>query len=167
MKAGGFSSLLRFRRPEDGRLLGGVCAALASRFELDVTLVRLAFFVFAFARGLGILLYVLLWLVLPSERSRAESIAEAAKENVSSSAEELSRAGAGLRDAWDRAGDSDWPRPLGRRWLAILLIASGAGILLWSFGAYAWLTGPRVLGLAALAIGAAALVSLAQGPTSK
>lgn len=35
----------RFLRPKDGRLIGGVCAALSRGLEADVTLVRGALFV--------------------------------------------------------------------------------------------------------------------------
>ncbi len=46
--------------------IGGVCAWLADRFELDVTLIRILF-VAAIILGLGspILIYFILWLVKP------------------------------------------------------------------------------------------------------
>jgi phage shock protein C len=149
-------------RPEQGRLLGGVCAGLAERYEIDPSLLRLAFLLLIFAKGFGVLLYAGLWLVMPAEGSRATSLAATARENALAIRRDLAGAGDGVRAAWARAGEAEWPRPLGRRWLAILLIASGAGIFLWSFGAFAWLTGPRILGLVAVAIGAAALFSLTQ-----
>lgn len=149
-------------RPDEGRLLGGVCAAIADRYDVDVTLVRLAFFVLIFARGLGLFVYLVLWLALPTRDGRGATVVETAKENVLSARAELSGAGDGLRAAWERAGDSEWPRPLGRRWLALGLIAAGACILLWSFGAFGWLTVSRGLGLTAVLAGAAALFSLTQ-----
>lgn len=150
-------------RPDMGRLFGGVCAGVAERYEIDPTLVRLAFLLLIFAKGLGVFLYGALWLAMPAEGSRTSSLPDTARENLLSVRDELGRAGGKLRDAWDRAGDAEWPRPLGRRWLAILLIAFGALTVLWSFGAFGWLTGPRIVGLAAVAVGAAALISLAQG----
>lgn len=55
------------RRPENG-MIAGVCAGLAERFEISVTVVRLAFVV-AFLLGFGtaLVLYVVLWLVMPRE----------------------------------------------------------------------------------------------------
>jgi phage shock protein PspC (stress-responsive transcriptional regulator) len=47
------------------RILGGVCSGVAAEFHLDPLWVRLAFVLLAFAHGLGILLYVLLWLLMP------------------------------------------------------------------------------------------------------
>ena len=60
----GGKRLLRLR---EGRMLAGVCAGLAGYFGWDVNLVRLAFGVFTVFYGLGALLYVLAWLVLPEE----------------------------------------------------------------------------------------------------
>jgi len=60
----GGKRLLRLR---DGRMVAGVSAGLAGYFGWDVNLVRLAFGVFAVFYGLGALLYVLAWLILPEE----------------------------------------------------------------------------------------------------
>jgi phage shock protein PspC (stress-responsive transcriptional regulator) len=56
-----------FLRPRDGRILGGVAAALARRFELDATLVRGAFALLALLAGLGVLLYLAGWALIPQE----------------------------------------------------------------------------------------------------
>lgn len=51
-------------RPQQGKMLAGVCAALANRFGFSVTLVRIAFVIFAIV-GLGELVYLILWIVIP------------------------------------------------------------------------------------------------------
>ncbi len=53
-------------RPRTGKLLGGVCAALANRFGLPKFLVRLGFVVFGLV-GVGELVYIALWIVIPKE----------------------------------------------------------------------------------------------------
>jgi phage shock protein PspC (stress-responsive transcriptional regulator) len=53
-------------RPRDGRLIAGVCAAVARRFGLDVNLVRGVWGAFCLL-GVGCVLYLLLWLVIPQE----------------------------------------------------------------------------------------------------
>lgn len=55
------------RRPIAGRTLGGVCAGLARYFDIDPLLVRLVFVALVFAEGVGALLYLLLWLLVPAE----------------------------------------------------------------------------------------------------
>jgi phage shock protein PspC (stress-responsive transcriptional regulator) len=57
----------RLLRVREGRLVAGVCTGLASYFGVDVNLVRLAFGVFTVFYGLGILLYLIAWVILPEE----------------------------------------------------------------------------------------------------
>ena len=54
-------------RGREGRLLGGVAAGIARRLEVDVLLVRIGFVVLTAAGGVGIPIYLLLWVVLPEE----------------------------------------------------------------------------------------------------
>jgi phage shock protein C len=55
-------------RPQEGRLLGGVCAGLARRFGLDPWIARLLFIVILLAiPGSQILIYPILWILMPSE----------------------------------------------------------------------------------------------------
>jgi phage shock protein PspC (stress-responsive transcriptional regulator) len=54
-------------RPREGRWIGGVCLALARRFDVPVRTVRLLFVVSILLPGPQVLLYVLLWILIPSE----------------------------------------------------------------------------------------------------
>jgi phage shock protein PspC (stress-responsive transcriptional regulator) len=55
-------------RPRSGRLLGGVCAGLARRFGLDPWLARILFLaILMILPGSQILIYPLLWILMPSE----------------------------------------------------------------------------------------------------
>jgi len=55
----------RLQLSNSDRKIAGVCGGLGEYFELDPVLFRAAFVVLAFAGGLGILLYLALWLVVP------------------------------------------------------------------------------------------------------
>ena len=66
----------RLYRPLDGRVVAGVCAGLASYFGIDPTLVRLAFALATVFGGIGILLYLCAWIVIPEEGGDGASIAE-------------------------------------------------------------------------------------------
>jgi phage shock protein PspC (stress-responsive transcriptional regulator) len=57
----------RLQRAKDGRKVAGVCAGLAAYFGIDVWLVRLGFGVFTVFYGLGVLIYLAAWVVLPEE----------------------------------------------------------------------------------------------------
>ncbi|GIF04162.1 PspC domain-containing protein [Actinoplanes siamensis] len=55
-------------RPRDGRMLGGVCAGLGRRFGLDPWIARLLFVLILFViPGSQILVYPILWIVMPAE----------------------------------------------------------------------------------------------------
>jgi phage shock protein C len=57
----------RLLRPRKGRLVAGVAAGLAEYFGVDVNLVRLGFGVFTIFYGLGVLVYLVAWAILPEE----------------------------------------------------------------------------------------------------
>ena len=58
----------KLRRSMRDRKLGGVCAGLAKYFDIDPTAVRAGFAVFAvFTLFTGLILYLVLWMVIPSE----------------------------------------------------------------------------------------------------
>jgi len=64
-------------RKESGRMIAGVCAGLAERFAISVTVIRLAFVLgFLFSGGAAAILYVVLWVVMPLEIPR--DVADAA-----------------------------------------------------------------------------------------
>ena len=57
----------RLVRPHQGRLLAGVCAGLAERFGCSVIPVRILTVVGAVLFGMSIWVYILLWILIPSE----------------------------------------------------------------------------------------------------
>jgi len=130
---------------------------------MEVTLLRLAFILLDLASGIEVLLYVLLWMLLPGESTagRPGRYRDVVRENLSAMGGDLRRSASAARVAWQRADADDpgWPRPLSRRWIAIGLIGAGLFIFLYSLGAFAWLGPGRTLGLALAAVGAAVLAS--------
>ncbi len=59
----------RLFRSVDHKMLGGVCAGLADYFDIDVSLVRLAFVGIAILSALFpmFIFYIIAWLVIPVE----------------------------------------------------------------------------------------------------
>jgi len=57
----------KLMRSSSDKKLGGVCAGVANYLDLDVTLVRVLWFLAVFCGGTGLLLYIVLWIVLPVE----------------------------------------------------------------------------------------------------
>jgi phage shock protein PspC (stress-responsive transcriptional regulator) len=64
----------RMYRDTDHRAIGGVCAGISAYWNIELWLVRLIFFVLAMM-GIGILIYLILYIVLPEARTTAEKIA--------------------------------------------------------------------------------------------
>jgi len=64
----------RMYRDTDHRAIGGVCAGIAAYWNLEIWIVRLIFFALAMM-GVGILIYLILYIVLPEARTTAEKIA--------------------------------------------------------------------------------------------
>ena len=54
-------------RPRDDRWIAGVCSGLARRFGLPSGLVRLLFVLSCLLPGPQFLIYIALWIIMPSE----------------------------------------------------------------------------------------------------
>ncbi|MFN7036833.1 MAG: PspC domain-containing protein [Bellilinea sp.] len=57
----------RLYRSRQERMLGGVCGGLADYLGLDPTVVRLVFLLLFFLGGQGLLIYLIMWLIVPEE----------------------------------------------------------------------------------------------------
>ncbi len=62
-----------FRNPDDS-VIGGVCGGLAAYFGVDPLIFRLAFLILFFGFGTGLILYILLWIVIPEAKTAAEKL---------------------------------------------------------------------------------------------
>jgi phage shock protein C len=54
-------------RSTEERMLGGVCGGLAEYMSVDPVLVRLAFVALGLVYGFGVLIYLVMWIVVPDE----------------------------------------------------------------------------------------------------
>lgn len=112
----GEAQLRRLTRTDDGRWLGGVAAGLGSYFDVSPFVYRIVFAALTFAGGMGILLYIAAWLVIPAE-GRPDSIAVE-----------------GLR----RHRDRPWLL-LGVGLLLLAAVSLGVGASVWDDGGDLWL----------------------------
>jgi len=63
------SALTRaWRRSRRHKMIAGVCAGLAEEFGISVTIVRLAFVLGTLVSGMGVIIYLVLWVVMPYQR---------------------------------------------------------------------------------------------------
>lgn len=57
----------RLYKSRTDKKLDGVCAGIANYFNIDPTLIRLAWVVFALACGSGLLAYIIAAIIIPRE----------------------------------------------------------------------------------------------------
>lgn len=69
-----FEGERRVFRDTDNSIIGGVCAGIARYFDIDPILIRLAFAVLFFGFGTGVLLYIILWIIIPEPKSNADRL---------------------------------------------------------------------------------------------
>jgi len=51
------------------KMVAGVCSGLADYLNIDPTIVRILFVVIAFAGGASLLAYLIMWIIVPEEKS--------------------------------------------------------------------------------------------------
>jgi phage shock protein C len=54
-------------RSRTNRKLAGICGGLGRYFNVDATLLRVLFVLLAVLGGSGLVLYLVLWIIIPSE----------------------------------------------------------------------------------------------------
>ena len=61
-------------RDPDHRIIGGVCAGMGAYWDIEPWIIRIIFIALAMAGGLGILVYLILYIVLPEAKTTAQKI---------------------------------------------------------------------------------------------
>jgi phage shock protein PspC (stress-responsive transcriptional regulator) len=64
----------RMYRDPDHRMIGGVCSGMAAYWNMDMWIVRMIFVGFTILGGLGLLVYLILYIVLPEAKTTAQKI---------------------------------------------------------------------------------------------
>ena len=52
-------------RSRSQRMIAGVCGGLAEYFNVDATLIRVLFLILAVFGGTGLVIYIVMWLIVP------------------------------------------------------------------------------------------------------
>ncbi len=63
-------------RSKTNRVIAGVAGGIAEYFHIDPVLVRLLFILLLFAGGMGILIYLLAWILIPENSKASEPLKE-------------------------------------------------------------------------------------------
>lgn len=111
-------------RKEDGKIIGGVCAGLGDYLVLDPVFIRLIFVLLALGGGSGVLIYLVLWVIIPSD-----NWAGSERENLQQG--ELDER---IRTVGQEIGDAvRKPNPQAYKFIGLGLILFGAVMLVRQF----------------------------------
>ena len=61
-------------KTDEGSVFGGVCAGISEVYGWDVSIVRLVTLLLLFAAGVPIIVYIIMWLVLPDKENVEKKI---------------------------------------------------------------------------------------------
>lgn len=111
-------------RTEDNQVLAGVAGGLGEYFEVDPVLIRLLFVLLTVFGGSGVLIYIVLWLVIPQKSQLADNTETIMRQN----AQEIS---AKAKEMVNDTGVIAKQKP--RQWLGIILIFLGILFVLDNF----------------------------------
>lgn len=114
-------------RSSKNRVIAGVCGGLGNFFKIDPTVIRIIFILITLFGGSGGLLYLILWLIIPSEKKDKEAqdmIRENAKE-IKEEAQEIIKKGKNYSQKQE-----------GRLILGVVLIILGVMFLLENFNIF-------------------------------
>jgi phage shock protein PspC (stress-responsive transcriptional regulator) len=73
-KQGFVKGTRRFYRDPQNRVFGGVCSGLAAYFNIDPIWIRLLFVFLFFAKLAGVLIYVILWIIMPPAKTTGQRL---------------------------------------------------------------------------------------------
>jgi len=146
-------------RSRDERMIGGVCGGIAAHFNVDPTIVRLVMAVLVLVQGIGIVLYLLAWLLVPLEGREAVTPGETAREG----AEEMASQARSLGESVGKAVGSDTSKAAVILGIALVLI--GAVFLLKSLGVtlFGWVNWGVIWPIILIGAGALLLLRRANG----
>lgn len=120
------SSFSRLYRSEKNKMIAGVCGGLGEFFGIDPSIVRLLFILIIIFGGSGILLYIVLWIILPTESAVKGTTEDHIKANVEEMRSKAETVADSLRGKKERS-DS-------RALWGLLILVIGAGFLISNFG---------------------------------
>ncbi len=67
-KMGESNKIKRIYRSNTERILGGVCGGIAEYYQVDPVIVRLIWIAICLLWGVGILLYLIAWIIIPKKK---------------------------------------------------------------------------------------------------
>jgi phage shock protein C len=154
----------RLYRSEGDRVIAGVCGGLAAYLRIDPLILRILFVVLAMVNGIGLFVYLVLWIVVPSAGSQPASQEEVIRRNVDEIGVRARELGQEARDAFQsqraRRHAAAGGQPEQRAVVGgAILIAIGLLMLMNNFGLLWWVSLARLWPLILIGVGLVILLN--------
>lgn len=92
----------RLYRSRTDQMIGGVCGGLAEYLKIDSTLIRLFFVLLGLGTGVGLAIYLILWLIIPYAGEGEAGTAETRRAGADEVAERMRTLGSDVQRAFQQ-----------------------------------------------------------------
>ena len=75
----------RLFRSKENKIVAGVCGGISEHFQVDPVWIRLAMILLTLVNGIGVVLYILAWILIPEnpkQKKTKKTVAEEAVESI-------------------------------------------------------------------------------------
>jgi phage shock protein PspC (stress-responsive transcriptional regulator) len=141
----------RLFRSETDKVIAGVAGGLGEYFKIDPTIIRILFILLTIFGGSGLIIYIVLWLVMPPKSSVNGLGAQSIKSNIEDIKSTTRTFAHNISSPKDNKENSKF-------WWAILIIAIGFIFLLNNYGILAPLDLQRLWPLILILFGLAIIL---------
>ncbi|HRI05889.1 MAG TPA: PspC domain-containing protein [Candidatus Dojkabacteria bacterium] len=116
----------RLVRSKTDQIIAGVCGGIAEYFEIDPIIVRLLFALLVFSGGSGVLIYIILWIIMPEKGDENKSHNQVVKENAKDFEQKV--------EQWADSMDKPDNRKKTQLWFGVAIVVLGTYLTLQNFG---------------------------------
>ena len=143
--------MVRLTRNRRTAVLGGVAAGFGDYFDVDPVLVRVGFVLLTFATGIGILFYIIYWLVMPADAASVPWQTSPGEQVAGEEGAAAERVASEVREV----GESSRAHMIGGAVLVVLGLMLLADRIPWMFNWPHWLRFDNAWPLILVALGVA------------
>jgi len=116
-------------RSSTNKVIAGVAGGIGEYFAIDPTLIRLLFILLTIFGGSGILIYLIMWLIMPSDSSKLEKRDNVIMQNIDDMSDKAKTFAHDLNIRSDNQNDSKF-------WWGFIIIILGIVLLFQNFGIF-------------------------------
>lgn len=120
----------RLYRSTTNRMVAGVAGGLGEYFNIDPNIIRIIFILLGLTNGVGIIIYILMWVLIPTDTQLSLTHDQTIKENLSEIKSKANSVGHSLKFNHSNSKESS------RFWWAIIIIVIGFFLLFKNFGLF-------------------------------